>query len=268
RVDPIPAEQFTGSSGGEITVPGQSVRGGLTESDLVDQWTFEAEAGENLEILVVNRRNNERLELTVREPGGGIIDTASYVTASENNRLLLENLPVMRSGIYQVDVSLTSVVTVETTIYSLRISRSAPDYRLLLHEASSTGINTTAAGKTLSPNRKTDAWVFYGEAGESIALSASPGEHLSLTLINPEGQPIAAGTRGSIDPLILLNEGFYGVIVSSNASSETIDYELNIQTASPRSTFRWTLNPGDAVRASLSPGAALHEWELVNYGTG
>jgi hypothetical protein len=66
---------------------------------------------------------------------------------------------------------------------------------------------------------------------------------------------------------LLLEDGFYGIIVDGGGSFAG-DYTLQLMRDRPLANWRWGLEPHGLERASLTPGAPVHEWRLSNYASG
>jgi len=260
-----PEDQRPGSFGGHISIQGQEVRGGLSADDPSDQWTFEGRAGELANLTLRNRFGGSPLSLEVRSPAGETLDHAPYVTGSAST-IQIAGLPLTENGTYAITVVLVPSEEVETNAYSLVVNTDAPAILTdVLAQAQALTIGQPVRGE-LSDKVSVQAWVFFGRAGSSISLNAQTGgaATLQITLTDTTGKPLAGGVNGVINSTLLLEDGFYGVVVNA-AQPYTGSYELSVSETIPLSVWRWELALGASERASLSPAAPLHEWELQDY---
>jgi hypothetical protein len=86
-----------------------------------------------------------------------------------------------------------------------------------------------------------------------------------LRLIGPDGTPIRAANDGDLPPTLLLESGFYSVVVSGDGN---LNYDLTIRREQPVTNWRWTLERGEEARASLNADASLHEYRLSDLDEG
>lgn len=268
RVRDVTDEGVLGSEGGAIAVLGQPVRGGLAESDPADEWTFTGIAGGLYDFELRNRLGGAPLHMTLKAPDGQQIDLENYVTRNDNLTLLAQSVPLGQNGLFTVTVSLERPSGTEVNAYSLRVSRQAAALQDILITAQSLTIGEQVSGE-VTEVAPAQAWVFFAKTGTIISADAetAKGAGLLLTLTAPDGTPLKAGVNGIIEPTLLLADGFYGIVIST-PSRHSLSYTLNVQPDELRTSWRETLHPSAAQRATLTPGVPLHEWTLAGYNTG
>lgn len=263
----------SGSSGGIIPASGYAVHGGLIVSDPSDTWLFEGRAGETLAVQLEASKTNVPLEVALSAPDGTVlISQRSSLGLVASEGLLL---PVDGTYTLRIFARLTAGLPVEYRLIVVAGENLLPD-----GDESTRGIQVGRAETgTLSPARPGETWVFFGQAGQNVAvtvkcLSPETGVALTVTLVDASGETLwvgrAAGASVRLGPLLLPQNGFYGVGVSMNPTSlssvSEIAYEVLLDMPTPQALEMGDLQ-GQAL-AQLSDGVPAHEWRLRPKYTG
>jgi hypothetical protein len=206
------------------------------------------------------------LALSLTDPQGARLNLEAYLSESSPAGSLVEGLPLTLTGVYSLELALARPDPASTVLYRLQLQVQTPDLAQILSQAQNLPLNQGQGGVLTSP-AQVQAWVFYAQAGQSFSISSNNAAGLTLTLLNPNGQALQTSYQGRLLPTLLLEDGFYSVLVQSLVN-ETNAYELLATPQSPEATWRWQLALGDNLRAALSPAAPLHQWTLSDYERG
>lgn len=263
RVDPADVG-ISGSEGGHIAVRDQVVTGGFTAEDTQDIWTFDGKAGEVVTIWAERSGGEGSLSLqlspteTRSEPGTGY-------PGAEITEIMLPD-----TGRYtiQVDGRLVGNTPIEYRLAVLRVQRS-----LIAGLPVAQGITwgQDFAG-LLQDGESSDAWVFFGEAGDRIAFVVTTDDNTFLPevyLLEPDNTILAAdasrvpGSAVGQANVLLLSSGFYGLIVSGEHETDA-RYLVRIDKVTPSVGMGAELgeqNGGSGI-GHLSVTAPVEHWVL------
>ncbi|MBZ0305018.1 MAG: PPC domain-containing protein, partial [Anaerolineae bacterium] len=232
------SDEIADSQGGSIPQLGQLVFGRLSESDSQDIWTFEAQAGSRLSFMLRSSEDNAELTLSLFAPDGTEIQAS-------------DDLVVPMNGIYTLEVNLAEASSASS--YELLVSETRTPYHNSL--ANAQGL---ALGEPVSGEGRSDAWVFFATAGQTITVEIDT--LAVMALFSPNGTPLYAG---QLENILLLEDGLYSIIVDSAQP-----YTLLVKTDRMRANWRWSLKLGQFEQAVLTSGSPVHEWILTGYYTG
>jgi hypothetical protein len=265
RLDPAEAD-VSGSNGGTIFAKDLPVTGGLIASDPTDEWTFQGQAGEVIDLTVRTTNENPSITMQLIAPDGSIMGNG------DNNRYgtLLSAIMLPSSGQYIVRVD--GEVIPDTSIeYGLTLSQVQNPVAASVTQAQGIAYGETKTGILIASTYQ--AWVFWGQAGESIQSQVqldSPDVRAVIHLLQPDGTILSTqtgvlpGSSASLSAIILPSNGFYGIVVGSIAPDgylvSTINYTLSLEKVASGAIEQGVLD--DHVQGELSVFAPIQRWSL------
>jgi hypothetical protein len=236
------------SSAATVQAAQQSYNGRLENGDLTlqsgeyhDSYSFEGNPGQRVSIDL--RSDDFDTYVILVSPSG---EQEENDDANGTNSQLVVDLT--EQGSYEVWV--TSYSEGETGSYQLEIANGDSG----INGSVSADVNNLSIGESLTGNLSStdsravtdgpeDAFVFYGEAGESVIIDLESGEFDTyLTLITPDGEHIEnddfqSSLQQSQVSLSLPQTGRYRVIVSSYGGQGLGDYLLSVRAGSSGSSI-------------------------------
>lgn len=233
-------------------VYGDRVVGLLTADQSESNWTFDAVAGDVVDIVVrANGELDTRLDL---------YDANENVVVSDDDtdglNPVLRGYPILRSGSYTIRISLIGQV-------------QAGGYELELRKAEAVGgvigLNSTAAGNF---DDRFHLWRFEGIAGTeiSVQVEAASGSIFDpfVEVYSPDGRLLASdddsgeGTNAFIRQVVLPETGTYFILISALSGNGA--FTLTLGPAQPPVKMG-TVRYDQMVTGTLADGAE-HAWTL------
>ncbi|NDJ77209.1 MAG: hypothetical protein GYB65_13225 [Chloroflexi bacterium] len=282
-------EGVSGSDGGAILAREVDYTGGLTVNDTTDTWTFEGQSGEVVAIRAAQSQGNELLTLRLLDPENRLLVESAPSSAYRGAEIAAAGLPA--SGMYTVIAS--GEPAADSPIeYRLAVVQIQSPLAASVQAAQGIAFGDTRQA-TLSSSESLQGWVFYGQAGERIQATVTPGTTLfapALYLVGPGGQVLAAdvrlveGAEAQLVGFVLPDNGFYALVVGSSpveTAWSDATYTVTVQRLAagaivqgelvgqeygqlvlPNPVHQWLLRPAHtgqyAVRArAFAPGARL-----------
>lgn len=245
-----------GSEGG--TISETPVFGGISEADPSDRWVFEGQAGNTISITLQTTSGDAELNVELIAPD----ETPIELAITENgNSVATETMLLPTNGTYTLKVVLEKQNSADTTAYELTLHQNQPSIQAILAQAQGIAIGEQVMGE-ISVADELDAWVFFATQGQIITITTQP--EISITLISPNGTPLYASENGSLEQILLLEDGLYSVVLGGAQTS----YTLLIEPDTVRTNWRWTLALGHLEQAVLTYNSPVHEWTLTGYHVG
>ncbi len=223
--------------------------GQLTDTTDVEPWTFVAQAGEYVN-LVLNSQFDSYLELY--GPDGDLIASGDDTDASLDAALL--NVLITRSGLHTATVRGYSGATGE---YALALTGG--------HPTSGGGTLVDEEQRTVMLSTQGMKWLFDGEKNTylTVNLHSEAPASLTLSLFGPEGTLLTRegnrpGDAAEIFEFQLPADGLYTVQAQTNGDSGLATLTLASQNA-PSGGGPITL--GETRTGDLPPGR-VHRWQF------
>lgn len=261
----------SGSQGGQIPIYGRTVAGAILAEDATDDWAFDAQAGDVIDVRMARLGGNLRPAFEVISPDGRtVIGSAQAEPNAVEASAARLSLP--GAGRYTVRAGRMADTT---GTYRLLVNRAQTAAQASIAGAAGIGYDQSRQGE-LTPEAATLAWVLYGKAGDQIVIDAAPTVESALdpylTLLSPDGQALAAddnnggGLSARIAGVVLPGDGFYGIVVSGSAlRGETGRYgafTLSVQRGQPGATYQGQIQVGDEVSGELTLDQPVHAWNF------
>lgn len=231
---------------------GARVVGRFTMNQSENEWTFDAVAGDVIDIVV---RANGELDTRL-----GLYDPNEIVVVSDDDtdglNPVLRGYPIFRSGLYTIRISLIGQV-------------QAGGYTLELQKAEAVGgvieLDSSAEGNF---NDRFHVWRFEGIAGTeiSVGVEATGGSIFDpfVEVYSPDGRLLASdddsgdGTNAFIRQVALSDTGTYFILIS--ALSGNGDFVLTLGASQPPIPMG-TVRYDQTVTGTLA-GNNEHVWTL------
>jgi hypothetical protein len=264
------AESSVSGSEGGLLVQGQTVSGGLIPDDAQDIWVFEGRAGEIVTITAEPTRGDASLVLELWGSSG---DAPLAVNPVGSGAIpLIGSFALPETGRYRVFVKGSFTTNQLSIEYWLTMRKTRVPIVADLREAQSLSYGEPQVGVLMSADSH-QAWVFYGQAGESIRLEVRPTADTFIPvvyLLDSTGAVMRAETGqvagGAVQfaGVMLPSWGFYGVVVGGKFLDTTVThmgYEIILDQAIAGEQWQGIWAEGTAAR--LTSGAPVHEWLFV-----
>jgi hypothetical protein len=264
RQDLVPAD--LGTITPRVLVVDTAQQNGISADDLIDYWSFTAEAGTVVQIEASRLNGELRPDMTLYGPSGYI--TAVTAEAGKGN-VTLGPVRLAEKGSYLLVM----------TRWLGAVGRGAGGYRLVMRHPSgvvgSSGGVMPVYGRAvtgdISGDDNSDNWTFDGEAGTLISISMArlSGNLIPTLAVFPlDGQNALAETQAAeaeatLSRLALPSSGQYTIRVG-RLGSTTGGYQLVVklvETAAQASIAHAEgLGYGDQKSSELSEAIPLRAW--------
>jgi hypothetical protein len=214
-------------------VLGQSVPGNIATPGELDEWTFLAQAGQQIAIVVNPGASGTGAappphlgwaRFSLLDPDGNPIAEAD--STEDGLPLVATDAAIPASGIYRIHVRAAPGHQAASGGYSLSVWDNTPEIRPLVP-------GETNAGRLNSPYAA-NHWTFSASAGEQIRLSRSSGSGSGIVfdLLGPNGWQGFSGLSDSSDPVNLPDDGEYTVIARNDSGRFGDSYGFRIEQTS------------------------------------
>jgi hypothetical protein len=260
-------QDVSGSSGGVLPLGGQAVYGGLTASDPADSWLIEGDTAERLIVRIETSNPREDVELVLLAPGGATL--ATHRATRGDSTFEIAGLPERGTYTLRISARPTADFPIE-----YRLSATVGAKVALESEPYVQGLVIGQSGQgNLSPDRATETWVFYGQAGQVIEIigtlsSAVPQGSVILALADSGGELLQGSVQEGgllvVGPLLLPRTGLYAVVVRAEptlfADMDALPYAIRIEAQTPAATDMGMLE--GEVASQLADAVLSHGWAL------
>ncbi len=257
----------SGSTGGFIPVYGQAVSGGITASDAADEWTFDGQAGDVVNVQMTRLDADLAPDLKLILPDG---KTQVASGAPTEGQSLISRVVLSVSGRYKVIAGRSGTTTGG---YRLLVERVQTAIQASVNRAAGISYGEQRDGE-LTAEAPVQAWVFFGKAGDRVAVEAAPqsGSALDpyLYALSPDGTVLATddngggGVNARLSSVQLPIDGFYGVIVAESPLHEADPhlgkFTLSLQRNQPGAAYQGRVTVGGAVDGALTEDQPIQEW--------
>jgi hypothetical protein len=249
---------------------GQRVVGTLDVTHPEARWTFEARAGDVVQVLLAHTSDDAPPALSIQDPSGhALINGTLHVGQTTIDRY---QLPI--SGLFNISVKRPINARALYSPYALTL--------ILLSSATETGIVTggllPADGSITGQLNATHAlnlWLLQAAAGQSLTLNLTPlaGNLMAeIQVIDPGGRLLlaqsAAFDKGAhdlqIESLALPIGGLYAVVITPQQAEQSGTYRLitHLALGVDQSASIQVLAPNQTVQSALTDLRATEHWQF------
>ncbi len=257
----------SGSDGGYIPAYGRTVTGGIIASDATDTWSFDGQGGD-----IVN--------IHMSRQDGNLIPALSLVDASTNKEIAsakgdqtdaaINGAVLPSNGKYNVVVTRSGDTSGG---YKLSLERPQTALQMSMSRAEGIAFGDSRTG-ALTKDTSIRAWVFFGKAGQRITVSAAPSDGSAsgpyLYILGPDGSLLAGDSnsggdqKAQIANFLLPTNGFYGVVVTNDNSSPTVqpvgNFTLSLEQTQPGAVLLGNVQMGATTVGQLLANQPAQEW--------
>lgn len=251
-------------------IPEQRQAEELGEGAIKHLWKFEAQANEQISILVEpDSRSKLALEVEIISPNN---TTLLHTTTAPGNAVDLPDVNVPESGVYHVRVSRVLGMRGQTFgRYSIVLTRTSPPAR-----SPQTITYDQVEQSLLNDANPSDLWQFEGREGDVVHIQAQATTgnlDTHLTLYGPNGQLVTqtddvVGLDAEIRAS-LIEGGFYTVVVQRFGGEDGVssgNYNFIVETqyrSQPETLDGSALTYGDFITGALSNNARSDFWKFA-----
>jgi hypothetical protein len=262
----------TGSDGGTIPTYGVTVTGAITADDPTDSWRFDGNAGEVLTIRATRLDGNVTPKLEIFSPEAANADASTKPLAAADGKdetAVIEVVTLPVNGTYTLKASAVS----GQGGYKLIVERNRTAPQASVVGAAGIGFGETKSGE-LTQAVPSQAWVFFGHAGERVSLTAQSTATGTLdpylTVIAPDGTTVGADdnsggqNKSLLSSLLLPLDGFYGVVISGSPVAQGENqfggFNVSLNRSEPGAAYQGTMQVGTAVEGTITADQPVQEW--------